>query len=402
MTQADDALPQWQDYLASLADAGQVLAMLGDPADPLRRQQASRLLFQTLASGYLSAFTYPDVPDFVPLVNNHFNSVGANPDFIYAYAQIDGSGSYRLSGYRGDGIFLLFDFAAGGLGVMDDLGPSVGFLDVDMLSIAADGGFDVLLRAERPAGHVGDWFRLDPRASTINVRQATYDWGAGKEARLAIERIDAPAAQNAARRSSALNMDAAEIARRLTLLAGYPRRFVSFALGYDKGQRERGLVNALEHDDWAGRGGVTGQHYYQGIFRLQPGEALILETALPERVRYWNVQLNDPLWNTVDWFNHQSSLNGGQAVIDTDGKFRAVISVDDPGVPNWLDPGGNREGSLMLRWTEASSGPAPSLRVVSFADVRDHLPSSTATVTPEMRSAALRIRRRGAQLRRRW
>jgi hypothetical protein len=402
MTQADDALPQWQDYLASLADAGQVLAMLGDPADPLRRQQASRLLFQTLASGYLSAFTDPDAPDFVPLVNNHFNSVGANPDFIYAYAQIDGTGSYRLSGYRGDGIFLLFDFAAGGLGVMDDLGPSVGFLDVDTLSIAADGGFDVLLSAERPAGHVGDWFRLDPRASTINVRQATYDWGAGKEARLAIERIDAPAAQNADRRSSALNMDAAEIARRLTLLAGYPRRFVSFALGYDKGQRERGLVNALEHDDWAGRGGVTGQHYYQGIFRLQPGEALILETALPERVRYWNVQLNDPLWNTVDWFNHQSSLNGGQAVIDTDGKFRAVISLDDPGVPNWLDPGGNSEGSLMLRWTEASSGPAPSLRVVSFADVRDHLPSSTATVTPEMRSAALRIRRRGAQLRRRW
>lgn len=394
MTQADDALPQWQDYLAILADAGQVLEMLGDPSDPLRRQQASRLLFQTLASGYLSAFTDPDAPDFVPLVNNHFNSVGANPDFIYAYAQIDGTGSYRLSGYRGDGIFLLFDFAAGGLGVMDDLGPSVGLLDADTLSIAVDGSFDVLLSAERPADHQGDWFRLDPRASTINVRQATYDWGAGAEARLAIERIDAVAVRKAP--------DAAEIARRLTLLAGYPRRFASFALGYDKGQRERGVVNALEHDDWAGRGGVVGQHYYQGIFRLKPGEALILETALPERVRYWNVQLNDPLWNTVDWFNHQSSLNGGQAVIDADGRFRAVISVDDPGVPNWLDPGGNCEGSLMLRWTEASSGPAPSLRLVQLAEVRNHLPPSTAMVTTEMRTAALRTRRRGAQLRRRW
>ncbi len=399
----DDALPQWRDYLAILADAGQVVDMLGDPADPLRRQQAARLLFQTLASGYLSAFTDPDAPDFVPLVNNHLNSVGANPDFIYSYARIDGTGSYKLSGFRGDAIFLLFDFAAGGLGVMDDLGPSVGVLDADTLSIAADGGFDVVLSAERPADHQGDWFALDSRATTINVRQATYDWGAGAEARLAIERIDAPTARKApARRGSAPDMDAAEIARRLTLLAGYPQRFGSFALGYDKGQRERGVVNALEHDDWAGRGGVAGQHYYQGIFRLQPGEALILETELPERVRYWNVQLNDPLWNTIDWFNHQSSLNGGQAVIDADGKFRAVISVDDPGVPNWLDPGGNFEGSVMLRWTEASSGPAPTLRLVPLAEIRDHLPPSTATVTPEMRSAQLRIRRRGAQLRRRW
>jgi hypothetical protein len=37
------------------------------------------------------------------------NSVGVNPDFIYAYSHIDGTGTYRLSGERGDGIFLLFD-----------------------------------------------------------------------------------------------------------------------------------------------------------------------------------------------------------------------------------------------------------------------------------------------------
>src|SRR3546814_17986243 len=97
--------------------------------------------------------------------------------------------------------------------------------------------------------------------------------------------------------------------------------------------------------------GLADQHYYQGIFRLQPGKALILETELPERVRYWNIQLNDPLWNTIDWLNHQRSLNGGKAIIGTDGKFRDVISAEDPGVPTWLDPGGPLDGSLMLLWT---------------------------------------------------
>ncbi len=388
------ALPEWPDYLATLAQADQILALLDDPADPAARQDAYRLLFLTLGAGYLSAFADPLAPDFVPLVNNHFNSVGVNPDFIYAYSRIDGAGRYRLSGYRGDGIFLLFDFAAGGLGVMDDLGPSVGMLDADTLSIGPDGSFDVLLSSERPADHDGDWFALDPRAATINVRQASYDWGAGADARLAIERLDRPAVIP--------SPDAAAIADRLTRLAGYPQRYAGFALNYPKGQRARGLVNRLEHDDWAGRGGVSGQHYFQGLFRLEPGQALIVDTELPDRVRYWNVQINDMLWNTVDWFNHQSSLNAGQAAIDPDGRFRAVIAPEDPGVPNWLDTGGRLQGSLMLRWTEASSGPEPSLRLVPLAQLRDHLPATTPVVTPDERREALRLRRRGAQLRRRW
>ena len=261
-------LPEWQDYIATLGEAEGVLALLADPADPRSRQQAHRLLFLSLASGFLSAFADPDTPDFVPLVNNVFNSIGVNPDFIYSYARIDGSGSYRLSGFRGDGLFLLFDFAAGGLGVMDDLGPSVGVLDADTLTLGANGSFDVLLSKHRPPDHAVDWFALDPRATTIGVREASYDWGAGRDAKLAIERIDPP-------RTPRLS-NAGDIAHRLQKLAAYPARFGRFALGYDRGQRARGLVNRLEHDDWAGRGGVAGQHYYQGIFSLAPDEAMIV------------------------------------------------------------------------------------------------------------------------------
>ncbi len=390
---SSDPLPQWQDYVDILSNAGVLIDKLADPADPLARQEAYRLLFMTLAAGFQTTFADPDLPDFVPSVTNVMNSVGTNPDFIYASTSIDGTGQYRLSGERGDGLFLLFDFAAGGLSVTEEFGPSVGTLDIDTMTIR-DGSFDVLLSTERPAGHTGDWFPLDPRARTAVVRQAAYDWGAGREARIAIERLDRPI--------SSRRRDAAEIARRLALLAAYPLRYGGFAMSYGEGQRARNLVNILEHDDWAGRGGLAGQHYYQGIFRLQPGEALIIETELPDRVRYWNIQLNDPLWNTIDWFNHQSSLNGGQATLDPDGKFRAVIAIEDPGVPNWLDPGGYGEGSLMLRWTEASSGPAPTLKLVPAGEVRASLHPDTAEMTPDMRQASLRARRRGAQLRRRW
>jgi hypothetical protein len=388
-----DALPEWRDYLATLGQAERLLDVLADRTDPLARQEVYRLFFLSLASGFNSAFMDPDLPDFTPSVSNVLNAVGTNPDFIYAGALIDGAGAYRLSGERGDGLFVLFDFVGGGLYVTEQRGPSVGTLDLDTCTFK-DGRFDVLLSAERPAGHEGDWVRLDPRARVISVRQASYDWGEGRDARLAIERLDKPIAPR--------RLDAAEVSRRLALLAAYPERYAAFAMEYVAGQRARGFVNRLEHDDWAGRGGLAGQHYYQGVFRLQPGEALILETEVPERVRYWNVQLNDTLWNAIDWINCQGSLNGGQAVLDSDGRFRAVIALEDPGVPNWLDPGGHAEGSLMLRWLESSSGPEPTLTAAPLHALRDRLPPDTPHVTPDQRQESLRRRRRGAQLRRRW
>lgn len=384
----------WDDRIAEFAGTSELLGLLADPADSQSAAEAERLFWMTLASGWFTAFADADFPDFVPAVSTHLHCVGTNPDFIYATATIDGAGSYLLTGERGEGLFLLMDIAAGGLGVMDTPGPSLGLLDFDTLSLDDQGRFSLLLSIERPADWSGDWHRLDPSARSLSLRQASYDWGAGREARIAIERIDK--AHSPRRRS------AAEIGERLTALASYPKRLSGMALGFIAGQRAKGLWNRLEHDDWAGQGGVQGQHYYQGLFRLEPGKVLLLETELPDQVRYWNVQLSDMLWNSVEWMNRQSSLNGGQAQIDSDGRFRAVIALGDPGVPNWLDPGGNSEGAIMLRWTGASSGPQPNMRLIDLADLRNELPVDTPFVSPETRQTQLRVRRRGVQLRRRW
>lgn len=393
MTSSDD-LPQWGDYVALLGKADKVLDLLADPADPLARQETYRLMFTALAAGFHSTFVDPDHPDFVPTVTNVMNSIGVNPDFVYGSAAIRGDGTYRLSGKRGSGVFVFFDINAGSIGVLDEFGPSVGFIDLDECRLGDDGSFEILLSTERPEGWTGDWYRLDPSARNIVIRRASYNWGTDAEPRVAIERIDKPIGP--------ARLDAAETARRLTALSGFVERYVTFVLSYGRRHRAQGYVNRLEHDDWAGRGGVAGQHYYQGIFELQPGQAMIIETELPERVRYWNIQLNDPLWNTIDWFNRQSSLNAAQARLDSDGRFRAVIALDDPGVPNWLDPGGHATGSLMLRWTQASSGPEPHVSIVDAGRVRDHLPADTPTVTPAERQQALHARLRGAQWRYRW
>jgi hypothetical protein len=56
----------------------------------------------------------------------------------------------------------------------------------------------------------------------------------------------------------------------------------------------------------------------------------------------------------------------------------------------------------MLRWTEASDAPPPTLTLLPLNEIRSALPPGTPVITPETRRQNLRNRRHGAQLRRRW
>jgi sugar lactone lactonase YvrE len=72
--------------------------------------------------------------------------------------------------------------------------------------------------------------------------------------------------------------------------------------------------------------------------------------------------------------------------------------MGDWGCLLWSDIPNNR----VLRWTEESSGPQPSLRLVDLADLKGALPADTPDVSSEQRDRQLRMRRRGVQWRRRW
>jgi hypothetical protein len=138
------------------------------------------------------------------------------------------------------------------------------------------------------------------------------------------------------------------------------------------------------------------------VFDIAENEALVIESELPEQRPYWNIQVIDGLWNQVDYVYRQSSLNGLQAKVDADGKFRAVLAHRDPGVANWLDTGGNLYGMLIGRWYRCSGHPTPSVTRVKFADLDRHLPEGVARIDGDERAEALRRRRIGSQLRRKW
>jgi len=115
--------------------------------------------------------------------------------------------------------------------------------------------------------------------------------------------------------------------------------------------------------------------------------------VMPPPAKYWSIDVCSFWLESLDYANHQSSLNGHQARIDADGVFRAVVAHDDPGMANWLDTVGHREGTLIYRWNLADSTPVPATRVVKLDALRAHLPGDTRRVSREERARQIDVRR---------
>jgi hypothetical protein len=393
------SLPGWADQMRSLEGVGDRLlaAWRPDGATEAEIQDMNKLALSILAEGYLCrVYTDARRPVFMPLWNYAFNQGGPDPDYVYSTVEVDPAGTYRISGFRGTSRFVEitqqhFDLMSP---AMMGQGQVVNrTLDLDRLAMDDEGRFSVVVSAERPAGHEGDWWELDPSARRLLMRRCSCDWTNEIDARVAIERLD----------DGGADMTPEEIARRFGELADWVSGMIEFDMALVRHYREHHGVNEFQRSQWIDdKGGLPDQAYYDGIHEIDDTEALILETDLPASCRYWQALVADDRFCTVDWVNRQSSLNDSQARLDSDGRFRAVISRLDPGVPNWLDKGDHPWGVVQLRWNLASDHPDPTMRKVPFAELRDHLPADTPVVTPEERAEQLRRRREGAQLRRIW
>ena len=386
---------EWSAFHASLKDIENTLAYVQGGADSWLRQEAIQQMAMSLSQAYALHFSDdPARPSFAPLLTPIIKSAAPNPDYMYRLAFIDDVGIYRVAGTRGNNLFTQLGIGGGLVGVDDVPGAPMLSIEIDDdLTLDRAGNFSFIISRERPQGYSGDWFVLPEGARTVNVREAAYDWGHERDGVFTIVRLDAPLQYP--------RWSEAEIAHRLERMAGFADRYAKIFVQFVR-NLEKNPLNTVTMHDWSAIGGLKDQTYYEGLFEIAEDEALILETDVPDRVKYWSVLLADRLFNTIDWDKCQSSLNGHQAQLDSDGKFRAVISIGDPGVSNWLETAGRTQGVVQGRWYKASGAPVPSLKRVKLADVRNHLPADTPVFGEPQRREQLLERWRGAQIRRKW
>ena len=383
------------EYLKPLEEAVNEIANTWRPDDPEYRADVYRQIMMQMSYGYFAFFhADPEHPDWAPLWNPVF-TLQPNPDDIYLYCPISSDHAYRISGNRGTVKMVTFttQLSLSGMPWENDLeGTYYNDIDSGDLQVEPDGSFELLLSTERPADHTGNWLKIATGARVLMTRYRSYDWENEVDPSMSIECLDPTGLKK--------RLTPDEILERIDHMARMPVRATKLFYAMQNGIRDKVGVNVF--DPVILGGSFTRQVYLPAVYELEEDEALIIETDLPEVRRYWNFQLNDPYFNAVEYVYRLSSTNGHFAKVGSDGRFRAVIALKDPGVPNWLDPAGFKQGTIYGRWYDCDSCPTPTLKRVKFDDLRSHLPSDTPVVTPDERAEELRRRVRACQRRRRW
>jgi hypothetical protein len=297
------------------------------------------------------------------------------PDCFYSGAALKASETYRLWGIRGSARYV-------GLQVMSGMASSFNAL-VDDFDLGPDGEFEITLSAKP---HDGNWIPLDKHATMFVVRHFFYDWEHEVPATLSIE----PLSRYVREAESSPADPRTGLARQVIALGDFVEENLQFFLALARPEAPNSFLPPF---DGSAMGAAAENRPVIGSWKLAPDEALIIEVTPPEGV-YWSFSLGNTWWETIDYGNRQSSLNGHQAVVDDDGKVRVVVAHKDPGIANWLDTAEHSEGAIILRCVRTDTAPVPTTRVVPFERLSDELPATTRRVSPDERAEVLDMRRR--------
>jgi len=362
----------WSDFCRALEAAGRTILDAPGRQNPDVQAEGFRYLLGITKAGISQAAELEaEQPRFIRIVDSFCGGGAENADNSYAQAHIRGDLSYRVWGTRGSVETFLVEIKEGFM----QLGQVRNFatLEAPELHVEPDGSFEFFLGGER---RERNWLPLDPDAKQILVRQYFCDWDSEIPATFDIECLGReglpPTKLDAARAARILDDAGQNIAGTVSFWQEWVE---DLKARYDRDEIKPAEFYVGGADDIA-----YGNDYYE----LPDGEAMIIEFE-PPQAKYWAFQLIDLWFKTPDWANQKVSINHKQAHIDPDGRCRVVLAHEDPGIENWLDTGGEREGVLQYRWIWTENNPLPSLRRVPVAEVRDALPADTPTVTPEQR-----------------
>lgn len=291
-----------------------------------------------------------------------------NPDTIYYHATVEADATYVVRGVRGTTADLAFQVLRGNYTADEVPGGEVAFDDRD-IPIAADGSFEITFGPEDPDAPTGTHFVLGEGATMLSVREVYSDWAAETRGSITIERVDSVGVPPAELTTSRIGKRYAIAAKMLTARVN---TWFNFPKWFYLGEP----VNTFTAPRTT-PGGLATQYSSVGHFDLPAGTAMVV-TVPRSDAPYQGFQLGSLWYISLDYVNHQTSLNSAQAQVDPDGMIRMVISADDPGVANWVETTGRRRGILQFRWqrTDAPITPeqGPTAVVVDAADVPAHLP----------------------------
>ena len=300
------------------------------------------------------AFDYDRDHPFLHSGTGPFTKMGLdNPDTLYFGTRVQSGNEYVVTGTRGTTTDLSFQLL-GGEYTDDNVPDSETAFDDRQLDVAEDGEYE---------------WRFTPKTNAqLVIREVYNDWSA-RRGKVAIARTD-----TAGTAPPALTKDLIE--KRFAVAGKQLVQRVKTWLQFPQWFYTNIPVNTMVAPRLT-PGGLATQYSSAGHFDLAPDQALVITLPVTD-APYLGFQLGSLWYISLDYINHQTSLNGTQAQADPDGKIRIVVAERNPGVTNWVETDGHRKGFLQFRWQRVSrqltEADGPTVELVGADDVAARLP----------------------------
>lgn len=372
------------------ADAMAEAEKLIESAPHIRTEQDLLEGYQYLAGGILATThaawaTERSHPTFISGTGPHMKMGLDNPDTLYFGARINDDVEYVVTGRRGTTADLSFQVLSGNYTAAHVPGSVTAFDDRE-IDIAPDGSFEVRFGPGESAGR-RNYFTLAPGSSQLVVREVYSDWSQ-QRGTIRIARADTTGTA-----PGPLTREAVEkrYARAGTALVSRVKTWLQFPEWFYLNLP----VNTMTEPRLT-PGGLATQYSSVGHYELAEDEAIVI-TVPKADVPYQGFQLGSMWYISLDYVNHQTSLNVAQSQVDPDDHIRLVVSERNPGVANWIATVGHLRGYLQFRWQrvsrELTPDDGPRIEVVKFDEIHRTLPYYDSNkISPEDFAARIAAR----------
>lgn len=381
----------WNRFCDDLKSAGDIALRETAANNPVDRAAAFRLLSRNI--GLALQFEMENNDPLHPELLHYFDPLrkqgGDNTDALYVGGPINGVDTYRVTGKRGTSRY--FGVTVVEAGDTPWGGGVAGMLFGDQIKTDADGNFELFLS---PDPQPGNWIRTTPDTFRVTFRQFFADWEGEEPMEARIDRLTGDGAppqltpktvvDGLASASHWVKWSVTYWADMIDKWKVQPNRFLSYR------QLDDNKIDA-----------TPGGEPLIAYWMLPQDEALIIRVK-PPKAHYWAVEFGNYWWETMDYRYRLASTNCHHATMEDDGELIVVVSHNDPGLPNWLDPSGHSEGYITFRWMLADNCPIPKCEQVKRSELFQRLPDSVRRITAGERREQLAERRRGVTKRFKW
>lgn len=306
-----------------------------------------------------------------------------NPDNIYRYAFIDDASTYVLdtkpvgpTGRFSVAIYIALTGAEAESWA--DWERTVDAADEDRMIFDSEGASRITIGPEDPRD--GSLYLKSRRGAFVIVREALSDWHTQRPREMSFRRVAGP-------EGPALTFE-----ERVAIAARYMMFGAQTITGFEHSYSST-KINTFAPTMQRGHS-TKPSMFTQGRYDLADDEALIV-SFLPQGAEYISFSVTSPWLITRNPVTRSGSRTNQQSHQNADGTYTYVVSSRDPGVANWMDTDGLREGCMAMRWEgmhapEADPDDAViSVRLVKLDDVRSSLPADFPSIGLAERSSEL-------------